>query len=437
MSSVVVVEMNKFNASIEVTELLMKTLENVASRLASRCISEVASRHGLNAEEEIRLLGLENLSLIRKQMAKKSVSKEKKIREPKVSVSVKKSLCPMPFIAEQVDIAGCQGLSYNRGLFTQCSKKRMENGNYCKGCQSEADKNASGCPDCGTVESRVANGLYDFKDPKGRSPSAYLKVLEKLKISTDIAIEEAGKLNIEIPNEHLILIKKKSKGRPSKKSGVVEADNVNDLFAKLSSEGEVEAIEEETEEKPVTKKSKAKLSDEEKEAKKAALEAERAAKKAEREAKIAQEKAEKEAKRKAEIEDKKAEREAKIAQEKAEREAKRAQEKAEREAKKAAEKAEKVGKSGKSGKAKKSPVANPVATPVATPAPEESKETTVTVSKIKLEGKTYFKSSTNILYDPETKEELGIWDPVTKTIKDLPDNDDEEEEEEYESEEDA
>jgi hypothetical protein len=230
---------SQFNASITVTELLMKTLENCAKDLASRCITEAASRHGFDASEEIRVLGLENLSLIRKQMAKKSVSKgdkkEKKVREPKE----KKSVFPMPFVPELADKAGCQGLAYNRGLFTQCAKKRMENGDYCKGCQTEADKNASGCPDCGTVESRLATGLYEFKDPKGRSPISYVKVLEKLKLSADASMEEAGKLNIEIPNDHFVILEKSKKesvarGRPCKlvkKTGAVEADNVTDLFA--------------------------------------------------------------------------------------------------------------------------------------------------------------------------------------------------------------
>ena len=43
-------ELSKFNASVEVTEILMKTLENAARKLAARCISEVASRHGFDAE---------------------------------------------------------------------------------------------------------------------------------------------------------------------------------------------------------------------------------------------------------------------------------------------------------------------------------------------------------------------------------------------------
>jgi len=442
--SVVNMSMSGFNASIEVTELLMKTLENVAKGLASRCITEAANRHGFNAEEEIRALGLENLSLIRKQMAKKSASKgaskEKKPREPKE----KKSVFPMPFIAELVDIAGCQGLAYNRGLFTQCAKKRMENGNFCKGCQTEADKNASGCPDCGTVEQRLATGLYEFKDSKGRSPVSYVKILDKLKLTQEQATEESGKLYINIPDEHFVIVEKSKKssatrGRP-KKTGAIEADNVTDLFAKLSAEGDDEVIEE-GEDKPVKAK-KAKLSDEEKAAKKAALEEQRALKKAEREAALAAEKEQREAKRKAEAELKKAEREAKIAAEKAEREAKRAAEKAEREAKKAAEKAEKEATKGTKSKksAAKAETTAPVVTvnapvvetttaaPAATPAPAK-----VSVTRIQIAGKAYLKSSTNILYDPSTKEEVGLWDPESKSIKPLPEEDDEVEEEDYES----
>ena len=432
--------MPMFNASIAVTELLMKTLENNAKNLAIRCITEAAGRHGFDASEEIRVLGLENLTLIRKQMAKKSVSKSGSKKEKKPLME-KKSVFPMPFIPELVDMAGCQGLAFNRGLFTQCPKKRMEKGNFCSGCQTEADKNASGCPDCGTVQARCATGLYEFKDSKGRSPVSYIKVLEKLKLNQESAIEEAGKLHIVLDNEHFVLAEakeksKKSKGRP-KKTGAVQADNVTDLFAKLSSESDDEVIEDLEEEKPV-KAAKAKLSEEEKAAKKAALEEERALKKAlaqqQRDAKIAEERAEKEAKRKAEAEIKKAEREAKIAQEKEEREAKRLQEKALAEQKKEGSKKSVKKALAEPNKEESKPAPKPDQKPDQKPAPVVTADAPVTakvsVTRIQIAGKAYLKSSTNILYDPTSKEEVGIWDPETKTIKELPQEDDDEEEEE-------
>ena len=434
-----------FNASIEVTELLMKTLENVARGLASKCIMESGKRHGFDVEEEIRLLGLEKVCLTRKPMGKKG-SKEKKVE--KLVSKENKSLYPMPFVPEKVNMVGCGGLSYNRGLFTQCTKKRMENGKFCNGCQSEADKNASGCPDCGTIESRLQSKLYEFKDPKGRSPTSYIKVLEKMKLPIEKASEEAGKLSIVIPNEHLISIEapKKTKGRPKsvKKSGAVEANDVSDLFAKLTVENndDTAVSSDDGEDVPIKK---AKLSDEEKAAKKALLEEERAIKKAEREAKLNQEKEEREEKRKAEIDIKKAEREAKVTQEKEEREAKREAEKLEREAKREAEKLLKktVKAAPKDAPKTEEKVATKDATKteekVATKVAPKTEEKVATKDapksnkavKMQICGKAYLRTSDNIMYDAVTKDEVGIWDPESKTIKPLPDDDEEELEEDY------
>ena len=399
-------ELVNFNASVEVTELLMKTLENAARKLAARCISEAASRHGFDADAEIQALGLENLSVTRKQMAKKSASekKEKKPREPK------KSNFPMPFFAENVNADGCQGLAYNRGLFTQCPKNRLDTGgDYCKGCQTEADKNASGCPDCGNVSARLATGLYEFKDPKGRSPISYVKLIKKLNLTLEQVSEETGKTGKTIPEEHLVVVEKKfARGRP-KKVNAVETDDlsvVSDLFSKLSVEKkqdleelveEEEEVEEEELESPVKTK-KSKLSEDEKAEKKAALEAEKEAKK------LA-------------LETEKAEKKAALEAEKAQ---KKEAEKAERQAKRDAEKTQK--------KEKKVDEKEKVDEPVANPAEK------VKVTRIQISGKSYLKTTNNLLYNPETKEEVGIWDPDTKTIKPLPEEEDEEEqEEEYDS----
>ena len=71
-----------FNASITVTELLTKTLENCAKELAARCIRECAAKYGFEADVEIRALGLENLNLIKKKMTKKSGSKSSSSKKP-------------------------------------------------------------------------------------------------------------------------------------------------------------------------------------------------------------------------------------------------------------------------------------------------------------------------------------------------------------------
>jgi hypothetical protein len=445
-------ELANFNASVEVTELLMKTLENAARKLAARCISEAASRHGFDADAEIQALGLENLSVTRKQMAKKTVAekKEKKPREPK------KSVFPMPFFAENVNADGCQGLAYNRGLFTQCLKNRMETGEYCKGCQTEADKNASGCPDCGNVSARLATGLYEFKDPKGRSPISYVKLIKKLNLTLEQVSEETGKTGKTIPEEHLVVVEKKfTRGRP-KKVSAVETDDlsvVSDLFSKISIEKkqedkevleedlvlEEEEVEEEVLESPVKTK-KPKLSEDEKAAleaekaqKKAALEAEKAEKEAKKLA-LEAEKAEKKAALEAEKEAKKLALEAEKAAKKLALEAEKAQkkeaEKAERQAKRDAEKGQKKEKKVDEKEKKVDEKVDEKATEKV----DEPQPAKVKVTRIQISGKSYLKTTNNLLYNPETKEEVGIWDPDTKTIKPLPEEEDEEEqEEEYDS----
>ena len=434
------IELNEFNPSIEVTEILMKTLENATKNFAARCIAAAAARHGFNVDEEIQALGLENLSIIRKQMAKKLATKgEKKERKPR---EPKKPVLPMPFIAENVDNRGCQGLAYNRSLFTQCQKNRLETGDYCKGCQLEADKNASGCPDCGNVSSRLATGLYEFKDPKGRSPISYVKFLKKLNIPLEQVLEEAGKSGKTIPPEHLVVVvvDKNSRGRPKKFNPVVETDNVSDLFAKLSvQEDELEEDvleeEEELEIQEIQVKPKAKISEAEKEAKRLEKEAEKEAKlQAEKEEKEAK-RLEKEAKLQAEKEAKKLEKEAKL---QAEKEAK----KLEKEAKKLEKEAEKALKKKDKKVDKTSEVVQP-APEVVQPAPEVVTpevvtpdvvpvKTSIKVKRFEHLGKQYLKSSTNIIYTVD-KEEIGIWDPVTETITELPQDDEEEEEEDYDS----
>ena len=58
----------------------------------------------------------------------------------------------------------------------------------------------------------------------------------------------------------------------------------------------------------------------------------------------------------------------------------------------------------------------------------------VTVSRITINDIKYLKSSTNILYNPDTREEVGLYDPETKSIKALPDDEEEEmTEDNYES----
>ncbi len=178
---------------------------------------------------------------------------------------------------------------------------------------------------------------------------------------------------------------------------------------------------------------------------KAAKEAKLAADKAAKEAKLAAEKAAKEEKLAAD----KAAKEAKLAADKeaklaADKEAKEAKLK-EKEAKLAAKEApkekvvkekvqkEKVVKESKKEEVQKESKKEEVQKESKTEEAEEA-PVKVTVKRITIDGKEYFKTSANILYDPETKEEVGLYDAETNSIKELPDDsDDELQEDEYDS----
>jgi hypothetical protein len=130
--------------------------------------------------------------------------------------------------------------------------------------------------------------------------------------------------------------------------------------------------------------------------------------------------------------------EQKIAEELAAKEAKKQQLEADRiakEQKKSEPKAVAKKPEAKKPEAKKPEAKKPVAVEKAVEKAVEAPKTKVTVKRITIEGKQYLKTANNMLYDPETKEEMGIYDPETNTIKALPEESDEEVEEDgYDSE---
>lgn len=399
-----------FNATVVVTELLMKTLENASRDLLKRGVEELCLRHGLDVEAELRHLGLEKVSLVKKSMkkAEKSVSTKKEKR------------VPLPFEKECVSLDCCQGLSYNHGLFTQCPKKRLEKDSFCKKCKSESEKNASGVPDCGTVEMRKSADLYDYKDTKGRSPKPYLEVLKKLKYTEEEALNEADTCGMDISAEHFKVVEKSAKkGRPKKE----KKSSSDDMLGKLMENVSEEEGSDTTEDVPNPKK-KSKLTEEEKAEKLKKLEAERAAKKAEKEAKLKAEKEAKLAKKLAE----KAEKEAKKKAEKEAKEAKKLAEKAEKEAKKSADKksTEKKSTEKKSDDKVASKVADkPASKKAEAPAPAPAPAQKMSLGrKITKDGVTILidkntnKAFKNVEGNPTESELIwiGTYDRETKTV---------------------
>ena len=239
---------------VSVTSLLMKTLENATKEYARECIRRCALKYGFSSEEAEVSLNLENCVIQVKEMKKRSGGKRiggKALKEGKKKevkeVKEKAVQIALPFVEAGIKEEGCEGLAYNSGLFTQCQKKRMSESSYCKGCQHEADGSATGEPMIGTVYGRMSVGMMEFRDGKGRRPIAYRKIMEKNGLSRERVEEEALKLNITIDEVHFAAVDENKRsgekaGRPKtgKKSKVVSAETVEDLFAQLVDEDECE-----------------------------------------------------------------------------------------------------------------------------------------------------------------------------------------------------
>ncbi len=438
------------NASVFVSEQLNRLMVNTAQELAQRAISACAEHYNFDAEEAIRLLGLRNVKLERKDgsVALKGEKKEK--------VVIAKPKLPLPYNGE-LNENYCYALRQNNGLYTQCNGIRKSEKNYpdgkgefCKSCVKAMRKTGELVPEYGTIQSRKAVGIFEYVDPKGRKPVAYTKVMKKFKITKEEVVEEAGKFNITINDNHFISPEEENKrgrrakevkeekvkgvkGRPKKEKKVlqIEGDD-DDLFAALVEEAnavddvcvgpsaeEEEAKKKAEEEEKAVKAAKKEQERLEREAKKKAEEEEKAVKAAKKE----QDRLEREAKKKAE-EEEKAVKAAKKEQERLEREAKKKAEEEEKIAKKKLEEEAKASKKKAEGKSKKA-VEKEV---------EEEEEQDV-VKKIEYNGKKYLKSKkTGIIYDyAKLKDEgeqvkVGKWNESENKI-DF--DDDEESEDEY------
>ena len=480
-------------------------------------VHALAEKHDFDADETIRELGLADIQVLKKKRVAKAPKepkepKEKKVKEVKPPRDAPK--CVLPWTGVAVDRDWCQAIKYNHGLYNQCSKERVADGLFCKGCTTQCEKNGTGKPDFGTIEDRLACGLFDYKAGKDQKPCLPLaNVLNKpfvKGVTREQFEEEAARFGLEIPEEHWEIRvaqrgrpktdkpeepkEEKKRGRPvTKKAKTQESAPGEDLIASLvadamkaapesdeeeddvsSDDDEKTIIAEdqpempEEEEKPVKimkKKTKKVMTEEEKAAKEAAKAEEKAAKEAEKAAakakaaeekakKAAEEKAKKEAEKAAEKAAKEAAKEAekkakeaakaKAAEEKAAKEAAKAEEKAKKEAEKKAKAEEKAAKEAAKAKkeAKKEAEEEEV---VAAPAPspemdedaiyeaetededdDDDEEEAVVVRKFVHDGTTYLRDeNTNILYDVETQDEVGIWNPETKSIDEIEEEDDE------------
>ena len=123
---------------------------------------------------------------------------------------------------------GCKNLKYNSGLHTQCGKECV--GEYCEGCMKGIEKNGGECP-YGNVNDRLKVDILEFVDNKGKKTIAYGKVMTKLNIKKEEALQEAERLGITIPECHFD-VQPSKRGRPKKDTSADETGSESSVGEK-------------------------------------------------------------------------------------------------------------------------------------------------------------------------------------------------------------
>ena len=419
--------------------IMSREMESMMMRVMSSTVSECSKMYNFNSSEAMEKLGL-NMS-IKIKKSEKSEKSEKVVKEV-----VLKSKFPLPFDGK-CDESKCESLRQNHGLYTQCENKKTGE-MYCKSCEKECML-TGGNARYGTIRDRMSTDMMSYTDPSGKKVVSYSRIMKKYKLTEDMVLMEAARMNKEVPSVHFeeevvsrgrpkveknvekVEKTEKKKGRPKSEKKVLELEGIEeDLFASLVAKAQNEEpvdkvlAEEDAEQKEAQAEQKKKAQAEQKEAqKKAQAEQKEAEKKAQAEQKEAQKKAQaeqKEAEKKAQAEQKEAEKKAKKEALEQEKKAKKEALEQEKKAKKEAAEAEKKAKKEAEKKAKKEKKAEEVKV--------EEDEETDRVKKIVYEGKKYLRSTkTGIIYNMD-QEEVGKWN-AEKEVIDFNEEEEEEEEE--------
>lgn len=181
-------------------------------------IRELSSLYGFDYNEAVAHLNLEKIEISKTSTSKPSTasSKPKQTKAQKQ----KKPDIELPFCGSKLD-GFCSAIKKSYGLYNQCTK--ATNNTYCTVCQKQADKNSTNKPNLGDISDRIEQG-DNWSDPTGKKPVKYAKVMAKLNISKETAMEVAETFGITIPETEFSLDKVK-KGRPKKS---VSADDTDD-----------------------------------------------------------------------------------------------------------------------------------------------------------------------------------------------------------------
>ena len=202
--------------SISLNNIFQKHAASFASDVASQIVKQLGTKHGFDADNELRELGIAEITVRTGAASKKQqpVKKNEKRDTPEI---------PLPWCGKVTE-GWCQGLRLNHGLYSQCTMIPHGSGVYCSTCQKSADAGSTGKPAYGNVDDRLQCDVLEYVDPKGRKCVPYANVIQKLGICPVKAGEVAARFGMNIPEEQF-QAKVLKRGRPKKDATVSDSSD--------------------------------------------------------------------------------------------------------------------------------------------------------------------------------------------------------------------
>lgn len=215
----------QFNPTVFMSRAFEKAAAQSATDFSIAVIHALADKYGFDAKEALQVC---QISEVKVKKSANRVKGEGKVRATKAKAEPKPKrevpAFPLPFCGQAVD-GWCLGLRLNHGLHSQCTMERLAGGDYCKTCQKQCDKNASGKPTYGCVADRTACPILEYRDPKAHKQTLpFANVMSKLNITREAAEAEALKFGLTIPEEHFVE-RSSRRGRPKKDASASDTDS--------------------------------------------------------------------------------------------------------------------------------------------------------------------------------------------------------------------
>ena len=207
---------NDINMQITVESNLIDSTKYIGRQI----VNLLASKYQFDANDAINYL---ELNTVRPE------------RNNENDFNKQKTNIPLPF-CNHINPNCCHGVRLNYGLYTQCTNEStVYNTEYpvCQTCSKQIEKNSNAQPNYGFISSRLAMG-QNYRDPKGKAPTSYANIMQKMNITREDAELAAKKKGLVIPDYEFIL-KTVTRGRPKKDTTAVDTESESS-FAPVKTE---------------------------------------------------------------------------------------------------------------------------------------------------------------------------------------------------------